>query len=1017
MARARLPLFVLTLVTLALTSLVLDARPASALDHFMCYKAKRSSSRICEPASPANTGGACADDADCGGNAGEKLLCVKNKFGGGQVLLTDPLESVVFNIGKPLSLCAPANKNGEDPAAPSKPDHLEGYQIKAAKVCSDNQLLCNNSSDCNAGAKCSGLKHSKTLVLIEDQLGRLVLETKKPDRLLVPAAKDLSSPTDPPAAPTVGELKCYAAVAKKKVCENDPTVKCKVDQDCEDAEVGGACNLGFPKGIHVVVEDQFQERLYELKKPTRYCPEASASYASGAPPPATSYVTCYQAKPAKGVCDSGSPENAGGACAKEDQCGGTKGVTAHCVLQPKHSAVTTIHVNSVLGAGLADTIKEEELCIPELQAEQQCDALVGPPVVGAAVADLNDDGIVDQADIEVLTDPAHFGKQMGEVGYIDGYDIAADTTTHPSLGPDAPDGVIDQADVDAVRLQCGANGVPTSPTTLSGFVFDTLSNALHGVSITGGQGGLVGSTLPDGSYDVVVGPSDVGLGEINFFGNSVIDPTPGGSGEYPTIPHKPIFLNGGVDNVFRTIYLPERDLTGAVTLDDSNSIPSGIPGARIATEPIVVDNTSIGASIQIPAGCTLIPPPGGTTQISIASLPSGNVPVPPPPGVNSSMFLTFQEGGAQVVCSSGSITTSMANVDLLPVGSGVHLYGVEDGAFQVVASCTVFDADTDSDPNDPDDVIVCSVPTPFQFAWYFFGPIIPPSPPCPLTLVAVEVLCNGVPAGPGVSVSIGGGAPACTTNTSSIAGFVDMPAGPDGQACFPNAFEYTAIANDGAGNIGIATATAVPGGVTAIDVEICSTVSGPAGDISQTAVDPVLFSIEPELYPYLLVETDFANDFPDEPTSSIDFTFYFDVGFGSLRQGPSPSGVPGGFPVVSTCSFPMSPGGVAFCDITDDFGVLPYPSETNAQMQWDFEGSASRFQFFIGIDVDTDTEGVDHNDIFGTNEVNFSWDVVVTRSGEPPLLDFFPNDGPVLIDVNDPFVQGDPTGDQIPLTE
>ena len=972
-----------------------SVEPAHGARHFMCYKAKQSKSRICSPAALANAGAACADDAQCGGNAGEKTLCVKNKFGGAVADVADVLEDVRRTVGKPASLCAPANKNGEDPAAPTEPDHLEGYLTKPAKVCSDDQTPCQKASDCNAGAKCAPPKHAKTRVLIEDQLGRLVLETKKADRLLVPSSKDHDTPIGPPVDASVDHHMCYLVAAKKKVCEQDPSVKCSSDQDCADAEIEGACSLGFPKGVFVRVEDQFQDRLYELKKPTRWCPTATKTLLpEGEPePPAEpeAYLTCYQAKPAKGVCDAGAPENAGGACSKDENCGG-----APCVLQPKHAAVTTLHVDNQFGAELIDTIKEEELCIPNLVEEPECDPLTGPPVVGAAVADLNDDGQVDQADVEVLLDPAHFGKVAGEMGYIDGLDIAADTSVHPTLDANAPDGSIDQADVDAVRLLCGTTGVATGPTTLSGFVFDGVGNPLEGAGVTGGQGGLSATTDALGGYEIPVGPGDVGLGEINFFGSTATDPTPGGSGEYPTIPHKPIFLNGGTANVFRAIYMPERDLTGAVLLDDTNSTPGAAPGSRVTTEPVAVNNTDIGATLELPAGCTIIPPAGETAQLSIAALNPANIPVPPPPGLSSSMFVTYQPGGSQIICDSGSFVTTFDNIDLLPVGATPDLYGVENGAFVVVASCAVVDADTDSQANDPDDKVVCGpIATPFTMAWYA---AIPPGPPCPLTLVAVETLCNGVPT-PGVNVSIGNGFPACTSSAvSAIAGFPNVPAGPSGPACLISPFEITALAWDGSGNVGTASATATPGGVTAIDVEICEpVVGGDVGDIVLMSYAPSVFDPGPgdELYPLLTFEIDFAADFPTEPSSFIDFYFFFDTDSGFMEV---------------NCNTAMDPSsGVVPCTLTDFDDILPFPDDTEVQMQWDFAGSASRFQFFVQLSQDTNA-GFDQSDILGTDTFGFSFEVFTGRGFED-LYDFFPNFEELSIDVFTPTSIPDPVGD------
>jgi hypothetical protein len=69
-------------------------------DHFTCYKVRRSR-----------------------GTA---------KFVQRTVTVADQFQSVTENIIKPVHLCAPANKNGEDPSAPLHPDHLLCYKAKSA---------------------------------------------------------------------------------------------------------------------------------------------------------------------------------------------------------------------------------------------------------------------------------------------------------------------------------------------------------------------------------------------------------------------------------------------------------------------------------------------------------------------------------------------------------------------------------------------------------------------------------------------------------------------------------------------------------------------------------------------------------------------------------------------------------------------------------------------------------------------------------------------------------------------
>jgi hypothetical protein len=68
-------------------------------DHFTCYKVKRSRGTP--------------------------------KFVARTVTVTDQLQTVTSTVIKPIRLCAPANKNGEDPTAPLHPGHLLCYKTKS----------------------------------------------------------------------------------------------------------------------------------------------------------------------------------------------------------------------------------------------------------------------------------------------------------------------------------------------------------------------------------------------------------------------------------------------------------------------------------------------------------------------------------------------------------------------------------------------------------------------------------------------------------------------------------------------------------------------------------------------------------------------------------------------------------------------------------------------------------------------------------------------------------------------
>jgi hypothetical protein len=84
---------------------------AMPVDHFQCYKVKRSK------------GGA--------------------KFAKRTVSVADQFESVTVTLVKPILLCAPANKNNEDPTAPSHPDHLTCYKTADGKFLSSTHTIDN----------------------------------------------------------------------------------------------------------------------------------------------------------------------------------------------------------------------------------------------------------------------------------------------------------------------------------------------------------------------------------------------------------------------------------------------------------------------------------------------------------------------------------------------------------------------------------------------------------------------------------------------------------------------------------------------------------------------------------------------------------------------------------------------------------------------------------------------------------------------------------------------------------
>jgi len=213
-------------------------------------------------------------------------------------------------VKKPKSLCTPADKNGEGVMDPLL--HLKRYQIKPSKVVVQ-------------------LPHARQTIGTQDQYGQHILQTIKEESLLVPTLKSLSGPAGVPTADH-DHYKCYKAKELKKLCTGDLTTPCKVDGDC--AGVGGTCYLGFPKGVQARLVDQFEDKVYDVKKPKLFCLPVDKN-GEGIRNP-VDHLTGYQIKVAAG--------------------------------EPLHLPVSGIHLNNRnYGPEVVTTIKEEYLFVPSLK--------------------------------------------------------------------------------------------------------------------------------------------------------------------------------------------------------------------------------------------------------------------------------------------------------------------------------------------------------------------------------------------------------------------------------------------------------------------------------------------------------------------------------------------------------------------------------------------------------------------------------------------------------------------------
>jgi hypothetical protein len=296
---------------LSAIAFIVCAVPAWALnpqgapaDHFLCYKTKNSPTDICQDTAP-NEGAVCTGDATCGAVPGS---CVKNKRAKFSTTLDDSIDGAVLTTAiKTNGLCLPVDKNFE--GVTDDATHLVSIKIK-----NDTSVP----------------KHVPTTNLaVSNQFGVVSIDTIKEDRLLVPAAKNLSMPVAPPleSSHAVDRFKCY----KVKVTKQTPRFL----------------------GTTVSLNDQFTapeggDKDFQIKKPKRLCVPVSVN--GSTIKRASGDLLCYKAKLATKL--NGMP-----------------------IVQPPHTPRTTVHVNSELGPEHLDTTKPAELCVPSVVLDPDCEIL------------------------------------------------------------------------------------------------------------------------------------------------------------------------------------------------------------------------------------------------------------------------------------------------------------------------------------------------------------------------------------------------------------------------------------------------------------------------------------------------------------------------------------------------------------------------------------------------------------------------------------------------------------------
>jgi hypothetical protein len=330
--------------------------PATLVDHFHCYGTSASRGGLCTGDAMLNAGGVCKVEADCGGTTDVTSFCVPNRFPQGlRVSLADQFEPGprVFDVTKPLNLCAPADKSGE--GVHDADTHLQGYQIALTRGRCAEESPSRGGEGCSSEAECGGTQGATKFCVTQPRSqpalahrvanqfhpaeSPLVVDTIKPDRLLVPAAKSLTPGPDLPGPSEVDHYKCYTVGASR-----------------------GTPRFTAIPGVLLVNQFTNGTQAFDLTKPTRLCVPVDKN-GEGIKHAATSML-CYQAKRSRGVCTDSSTANAGHACTKEEDCGGARGQTNFCGLQSKFAKTSGVFVADQLDAGRVDLTKEDEFCVP-----------------------------------------------------------------------------------------------------------------------------------------------------------------------------------------------------------------------------------------------------------------------------------------------------------------------------------------------------------------------------------------------------------------------------------------------------------------------------------------------------------------------------------------------------------------------------------------------------------------------------------------------------------------------------
>ncbi|MBI3767824.1 MAG: hypothetical protein HY271_04920 [Deltaproteobacteria bacterium] len=105
------------------------------------------------------------------------------------VSLVSRFESSTATLAKAKRLCLPADQNGEDPSAPTHPEHLVSYLLRGVV---------------------DTTKFESVHVNVNNEFGTFGVQIVRSNFLLVPSSASLSSPPPPLSSSTLDTFECYA---------------------------------------------------------------------------------------------------------------------------------------------------------------------------------------------------------------------------------------------------------------------------------------------------------------------------------------------------------------------------------------------------------------------------------------------------------------------------------------------------------------------------------------------------------------------------------------------------------------------------------------------------------------------------------------------------------------------------------------------------------------------------------------------------------------------------------------